>query len=34
MIIEGIGGKIKATSEESQGTTMTVYLPLTDQGVK
>ena len=34
MIIEGIGGKIKATSDESQGTTMTVYLPLTDQGVK
>ncbi len=34
MIIEGIGGKIKATSDESQGTTMTVYLHLTDQGAK
>jgi signal transduction histidine kinase len=34
MIIEGIGGKIKATSDESQGTTMTVYLPLADQGAK
>jgi two-component system NtrC family sensor kinase len=30
MIIEGIGGKIKATSDKSQGTTITVYLPLTD----
>jgi len=34
MIIEGIGGKIKATSDEGQGTTMTVYLPLTDQETK
>lgn len=34
MIIEGIDGKIKATSDESQGTTITVYLPLTDQGAK
>ena len=28
MIIEGIGGKIEASSEEGVGTTMTVYLPL------
>jgi signal transduction histidine kinase len=34
MIIEGIDGRIKATSDDSQGTTMTVYLPLTDQGAK
>ena len=28
MIIEGIGGKIEASSEEGVGTTMVVYLPL------
>ena len=28
MIIEGIGGKIEATSEEGKGTTITIYLPL------
>ena len=28
MIIEGIGGKIEASSEEGVGTTMAVYLPL------
>ena len=28
MIVEGIGGEMKATSKEGEGTTMTVYLPL------
>ncbi|MFC1489161.1 ATP-binding protein [Thermodesulfobacteriota bacterium] len=28
MIVEGMGGKIKATSKEGEGTTMAVYLPL------
>lgn len=28
MIVEGIGGKIKANSKEGNGTTLTVYLPL------
>jgi signal transduction histidine kinase len=28
MIVEGMGGKIVAASQESQGTTITVYLPL------
>ncbi|MFC1829936.1 sensor histidine kinase [Thermodesulfobacteriota bacterium] len=28
MIIDGIGGKIKAESKEGRGTTMTIYLPL------
>jgi signal transduction histidine kinase len=28
MIIEGIGGKIKADSKEGKGTTITIYLPL------
>ncbi len=28
MIVEGLGGEMKATSKEGKGTTMTVYLPL------
>jgi len=28
MIVEGIGGKIKANSKEGNGTTLTIYLPL------
>jgi len=28
MIVEGMGGKIEASSIEGQGTTMTLYLPL------
>ncbi|MBW2604392.1 MAG: hypothetical protein JRE28_08770 [Deltaproteobacteria bacterium] len=28
MIVEGMGGKIEASSQEGQGTTITVYLPL------
>ena len=28
MIVEGMGGKIEASSQEGQGTTMTLYLPL------
>jgi signal transduction histidine kinase len=28
VIVEGMGGKIKATSKEGEGTTMAVYLPL------
>jgi signal transduction histidine kinase len=28
MIVEGIGGKIKANSKEGTGTTLTIYLPL------
>jgi signal transduction histidine kinase len=28
MIVEGIGGKIKANSKEGKGTTLTIYLPL------
>ena len=28
MIVEGIGGKIKASSKEGHGTTLTLYLPL------
>ncbi len=28
MIIEGIGGKIEATSEEGKGTTITIWLPI------
>jgi two-component system NtrC family sensor kinase len=31
MIIQGIGGKIQASSEESKGSTINVYLPLTIQ---
>lgn len=34
MIIEGIGGQIKATSKESEGTALIVYLPLISHGVK
>jgi signal transduction histidine kinase len=31
MIIQGIGGKIQASSEEGRGSTINVYLPLTNQ---
>jgi len=32
MIIQGIGGKIQASSEEGKGATINIYLPLTAQG--
>ncbi len=32
MIVEGIGGKIEATSEEGKGTTITLYLPIHGEG--
>jgi len=31
MIIQGIGGKIQATSEEGKGATINIYLPLAVQ---
>ena len=31
MIIQGIGGKIQASSEQGKGSTINIYLPLTDQ---
>lgn len=31
MIIQGVGGKIQASSEESKGLTINIYLPLTTQ---
>jgi chemotaxis protein histidine kinase CheA len=31
MIIQGIGGKIQARSEEGKGSTINIYLPLTTQ---
>jgi signal transduction histidine kinase len=33
MIIEGIGGKIEATSEEGKGTTITISLPMNAEGM-
>jgi len=32
MIIQGIGGKIQASSEKGKGATINIYLPLTAQG--
>lgn len=32
MIVEAMGGRIKASSHIGEGTTMTIYLPLTDDG--